>query len=171
MVGSPFLGHRQTDTLLTATSTDTTLSGANPRTPVFTLTADDLDSELGSQDISGILQSSRDIFTSTAGFSFGQARFRIRGYDSENTLVSINGVMVNDLENGWASWSNWGGLNDVTRWMTVRAGTGPSRYNFGGVGGYSEINVRPSDLRKGLRVSYASANRAYRNRIMATYKY
>ena len=159
----------QSDTLLTSPGTDTTAAGANPRLPVFTITADDLDSELGSQDISGILQSSRDVFTATAGFNFGQARFRIRGYDSENTLVSINGVMVNDLETGWASWSNWAGLNDVTRWMQVRSGTGPSRFNFGGIGGYTEINVRPSDLRKGLRVSYASANRAYRNRIMATY--
>jgi len=166
---APFLSMAQTDTLLTSPSTDTSAAGVNPQAPIFTLTADDLDAELGNQDISGILQSSRDVFTSTAGFNFGQARFRIRGYDSENTLVSINGVLVNDLETGWASWSNWAGLNDVTRWMQVRAGTGPSRYNFGGIGGYAEINVRPSELRKGVRVSYASTNRAYRNRIMATY--
>ncbi|MBK9418058.1 MAG: TonB-dependent receptor plug domain-containing protein [Flavobacteriales bacterium] len=146
-----------------------TLRRNEPQLPVFTITADDLDSELGSQDISGILQSSRDVFTNTAGFTFGQARFRIRGFDSENMLVSINGVLMNDLETGWASWSNWAGLNDITRWNQVRAGVNPSRYNFGGIGGYTEMNVQPSALRKGLRVSYASTNRAYRNRIMATY--
>ena len=147
---------------------DTTFRN-EPRLPVFTITATDLESELGNQDVSGILQSSRDVFTNTAGFTFGQARFRIRGFDSENMLVSINGVLVNDLESGWASWSNWAGLNDITRWNQVHAGISPSRYNFGSIGGYTEISVQPSTLRKGLRVSYASTNRAYRNRIMATY--
>ncbi|MDX9751646.1 MAG: TonB-dependent receptor [Flavobacteriales bacterium] len=161
--------HAQTDSTRVRQDPDTTAAAVQPRTPVFTITADDLDAELGNQDISGILQSSRDIFTSTAGFNFGSARFRVRGFDSEQMPVSINGVYMNDLELGWASWSNWGGLNDVTRWMQVRAGLGPSRVNFGGLGGYTNIDVRPTELRKGLRVSYASTNRAYRNRVMATY--
>ncbi|HQV50962.1 MAG: TonB-dependent receptor plug domain-containing protein [Flavobacteriales bacterium] len=136
------------------------------QTPIITVTADDLDSELGGQDVSGILQSSRDIFISTAGFNFGSARFRIRGYDSDNTLVTMNGVMVNDLESGWASWSDWGGLNDVTRYTSVTAGVGPTNFNFGSIGGTSDINIRPGAVRKGIRVSYASANRSYNNRIM-----
>ncbi len=52
--------------------------------------------------------------------------------------------------------------------MEVRTGVAASRYNFGGLGGYTDINVRASSLRKGIRVSYASANRAYRNRLMFT---
>lgn len=155
----------QSDTTISAQPADTSLA-TQPKVPVFTITADDLDSELGSQDISGILQSSRDIFTSTAGFSFGSARFRIRGYDSRNMLVSINGIQVNDLESGWAGWSQWAGLNDVTRWMQVRTGLAPSRLNFGGLGGFTNIQMRAGEMRKGTRVSYASTNRAYRNRIM-----
>jgi hypothetical protein len=168
LLAIPMIGLSQTDTTVAPVTPDTTSKATEPQLPIFTITADDLDSELGAQDISGILQSSRDVFTSTAGFNFGTARFRIRGFDPENTIVSINGVMVNDLESGWTTWSNWAGLNDVTRWMQVRTGVGPSRYNFGGIGGYSEINVRPSELRKGIRLSYASSNRAYRNRIMVT---
>lgn len=161
------VGFAQSDTTIAVQPPDTTVS-TEPRLPVHTITADDLDSELGSQDISGVLQSSRDIFTSTAGFSFGSARFRIRGYDSRNMVVSINGIQVNDLESGWARWSQWGGLNDVTRWMQVRTGIAPSRLNFGGLGGYTDIQLRASEMRKGTRVSYASTNRAYRNRIMFT---
>lgn len=157
----------QSDTTLAPVLPDTGLVN-RPQLPVFTITADDLDSELGSQDISGILQSSRDVFTAVAGYNFGSARFRIRGYDSENTLVTINGVLVNDLETGWAQWSSWAGLNDVTRSMQVRTGVGSTRYNFGGIGGSTDLNVRASSLRKGIRVSYASANRAYRNRVMVT---
>lgn len=157
----------QSDTTVAPVAPDTSVTN-RPQTPVFTITSDDLDSELGAQDISGILQSSRDVFTAVAGFNFGSARFRIRGYDSENTLVTINGVLVNDLETGWAQWSSWAGLNDVTRWMQVKTGIGATRYNFGSIGGSSDINVRSSSLRKGIRVSYASANRAYRNRVMVT---
>ena len=156
----------QTDTTL-AVRPDTTQTNT-PRVPVITVTADDLDSELGAQDISGILQSSRDVYTATAGFNFGTARYRVRGYDSRNMLVSINGVFVNDMESGWATWSQWAGLNDVTRYMEVRTGVAPSRYNFGGLGGYTDLNVRASNVRKGVRVSYASADRAYRNRLMVT---
>lgn len=158
----------QNDTLLTAPAPDTTDANNALRIPVFTLTTDDLDGELGNQDISGILQSSRDVFTAVAGFNFGQARFRIRGYDGENTLVTINGVRVNDLETGVAVWSNWAGLNDVTRWMQVRTGIGASRMIFGSIGGTTDMNIEAGSLRKGVRVSYASANRAYRNRIMVT---
>ncbi|MCB0770900.1 MAG: Plug domain-containing protein, partial [Flavobacteriales bacterium] len=157
----------QTDSTLTIAPLDSSET-ARAQIPIFSVTLDDLDSELGSQDVSGILQSSRDIFTSTAGFNFGSARFRVRGYESEYTLVTINGVLMNDLETGWASWALWGGLNDVTRYAQVRTGIGATRYNFGSVGGTSDINVRSSSLRKGIRMSYASTNRAYRNRIMVT---
>ncbi|MBX2979745.1 MAG: TonB-dependent receptor plug domain-containing protein [Flavobacteriales bacterium] len=146
-----------------------TVASTQPTTPVISVTADDLDSEVGSQDISGILQGSRDVFTSTAGFSFGSARFRIRGYDTRNMLVSINGILVNDMESGWATWSMWAGLNDITRWMQVRTGVSASRLNFGGLGGYTDIHMRASEMRKGVRTSYASTNRAYRNRVMFTY--
>ncbi len=138
------------------------------RIPVFTISADDLESEMESQDISGMLQSSRDIFTSTAGYNFGTARFRIRGYNTDNTLISLNGVLVNDFETWRTTWWKWGGLNDVTRNMTVRTGIQPSVYNFGGLGGFSEIDGRAGNFRKGTKVSYALSNRSYRHRLMAT---
>jgi hypothetical protein len=139
------------------------------RLPIFSTTAEDVDAELESQDISGLLQSSRDVYTATAGFNFGSARFRIRGYGSAHTVVMINGVKVNDLESGFATWSNWGGLNDVTRFMEVRAGVSASRTNFGDIGGYSNMDTRASSLRKGTRISYALSNRTYTHRLMLTH--
>ncbi len=159
----------QQDTSQVSLAADTLDFYDNPQMPDFTISAEDLDAELESQDISGILQSSRDVFTSTAGFNFGAARFRIRGYNSDHTLISINGVQVNDLETGRTTWWRWGGLNDVTRFMTIRTGLHPSRYNFGGIGGHAEIDARASNFRKGTRASFAAANRTYRQRIMATH--
>ena len=48
--------------------------------PVFTTTVDLLENELQSQDISGLLQSSRDVYVNQAGFNFSAARYRLRGY-------------------------------------------------------------------------------------------
>jgi hypothetical protein len=138
------------------------------RIPIFSSNSGEAESDLDAQDISGILQSSRDIFTSTAGFNFGNARFRIRGYDPENNIIMINGVKVNDLETGWASWSSWGGLNDVTRYMEIHTGISACRINFGGPGGYTNINTRASSIRKGHKISYALSNRSYDHRVMYT---
>lgn len=152
-----------------ATQPPDTSAQVGARLPIFSTTADDNGADMGSQDVSGLLQSSRDVFSSTAGFNFGNARFRIRGLGSENTTVLINGVRINNLETGWASWSNWGGLNDVTRWMEVRTSTSASDFTFGGIGGYANIDVRASHARKGTRVSYALSNRSYAHRFMVTH--
>jgi hypothetical protein len=138
------------------------------RLPVFNQSEDDND-DMGSQDIAGLLQSSRDVFTATAGFSFGPARFRIRGYGGENTTVLINGIRMNEMETGRAMWNGWAGLNDVTRYMDVKSGLHPSREIFAGIGGFSSINARASSLRPGTRVSYAGTNRNYHHRVMMTH--
>lgn len=157
----------QTDT--TKTSVLDSLDNAATANSSFIISESDLDAELGGQDISGLLRASRDVFSSTAGFNFGIARFRIRGLDSYHTNVSINGITMNDLETGRAAWWQWGGLNDITRYQTSRTGIHSSRVNFGGIGGYALIDARATATRKGTRVSYARTNRAYRNRLMVTH--
>jgi hypothetical protein len=81
--------------------------------PTISLNEDDAFEE--GENISGILSATRDVFQSTAAYVFGPARFRIRGYDSENNRTYLNGLPFNDLEVGRVFWSNWGGLNDATR--------------------------------------------------------
>lgn len=137
--------------------------------PTITLTDEDLEQETDNQNISGILSASRDVFVSAAAFTFGPARFRIRGYDSENTLVYLNGIPMNDLENGRVFWSIWAGLNDVTRNRDTDVGLGSMGYTLGGIGGGTTIDTRASTQRKQKRFSYSLANRSYRQRLMATY--
>ena len=137
--------------------------------PVFTTTVDLLENESQSQDISGLLQSSRDVYVNQAGFNFSAARFRLRGYSSENTRMFFNGIPVNDPENGWTIWSFWGGLNDVTRYPENKFGISSADATFGSVGGYSYISALPSEKKVGSRFSYAATNRSYRNRLMYTY--
>jgi len=121
------------------------------------------------QNISGLLHASNDVFASTAGFTFSGASFRVRGYDSENSYVSFNGIGVSNPENGRPNWSDWSGLNDATRVKELSYGLTPADNSFGAVGGMTDINTRASLYRKQIKLSYALSNRTYNNRIMLTY--
>lgn len=136
----------------------------------ITLSDDELDNDAsGADNISGLLSSSLDVFQRTAAFEFSQSFFRLRGLDSENGSVLINGISMNKLFSGRPQWSNWGGLNDVMRNQELTSGLAPSSYNFGGILGTTNINVRASEAREGGRITYSSSNRSYTNRLMATY--
>lgn len=136
--------------------------------PSNVISASELEEDEESQDISGLLQSSGDVFTSTAGFTFGPARFKIRGYDSRYTSVMINGISANDIETNRAYWSSWGGLNDATRNKEVDFGISAVSNSFGGIGGVTDILTRASEFSKGVKATYSVTNRSYRNRVMFT---
>lgn len=138
-------------------------------TPVFVINLDELESNSGGGNISGLLQSSRDVFAAAAGYNLSAARFRIRGYNSDKTTVFMNGVPLGDATNGWSQWYKWGGLNDVTRYSESKNWLCSNPYHFGGIGGYSNINVRATGINRGSRMSYAYTNRDYRHRMMYTY--
>lgn len=133
------------------------------------------DANLNSEDdgltdnISGLLQASRDVFLSAAAFDFSATFFRPRGLDNANGKVLINGVEMNKQFNGRPQWANWGGLNDVQRNQEFSMGMSANDYNFGDLAGTNNILMRASKYRRGGRISYASANRSYTGRVMASY--
>jgi hypothetical protein len=136
----------------------------------ITLTDDELNNDIGSADnISGLLQNSKDVYLKTAAFEFSASFFKIRGLDSDNAPLLINGIEMNKIYNGRPQWSNWGGLNNVTNAQEFSLGLAPSSFTFGGVLGSTNINVSASDARPGGAISYASSNRSYQHRVMATY--
>jgi len=151
---------------------DMTLSKDVSDSELFTITLsdDELDSDdSGLDNISGLLQSSQDVFQRTAAFEFSSSFFKVRGLDSENGSVLINGIEMNKLYDGRPQWSDWGGLNDVLRNQELTSGLQPSNYNFGGALGTTNMILRASQYREGGRVTYSSSNRSYTNRIMASY--
>lgn len=136
---------------------------------LIALTGSDFSDEESTSLSSGLLQATRDIFLSKAAFDFGQAFFRVRGYDSQNGKVLINGMPMNKFFDGRPQWNNWGGLNDVTRNQEYTFGLDASDYTFGGILGNTNIDTRPSGLRPGFRFSASASNRTYTGRVMATY--
>ncbi len=134
-----------------------------------TISTDDLLSEGSSGSVSGLLHGSKDVFLSAAAYTFGPMRFRVRGYDGEFTETSINGAPMSNMENGRTSWSNWGGLNNVTRYKNTTLGLNESEHSFGNVGGTTNIEMRPSTYRAQTNITYSLTNKNYRNRAMFTH--
>jgi hypothetical protein len=137
----------------------------------ITLSDEDLLDEEGggSDNVSGLLVSSKDAFLNAAAFNFGQAWFRVRGFDSENGTVLLNGIPMNKLYGGRPQWSNWGGLNDATRNQELTNGLAPSNYTFGGVLGTTNISTRASEYRPGTRITASGSNKSYTGRLMVTH--
>lgn len=133
------------------------------------LTENDLEDDSSMEVVSGLLQSSKDAFSRSAAFEFSQTFFKVRGLDAGSGVVLLNGIKMNKLFNGRPQWSNWGGLNDVTRNQEFTSCFSPSDDNFGGLLGTTYISTRASGYRPGFRLSASSSNRGYSGRFMATY--
>ena len=140
-----------------------------PATLITLLESDLSDDNSSSEITSGLLQSSRDAFLQASAFNWGQARFRVRGLNSENATMMLNGMIMNKIYDGRPQWNNWGGLNDVLRNQEFSMGAAISDYTFGGVLGSQQINTRASIYRKGGKISFSGSNTNYNWRTIATY--
>ncbi len=103
-----------------------------------------IEEQLSGQDIPLLLNKTPGVYATEQGGGDGDARITIRGFSQRNVAVMIDGIPVNDMENGWVYWSNWFGLSAVTRSIQVQRGLGASKLALPSVGG--TINI----LTKGL---------------------
>ena len=124
------------------------------KTPVAfsNITSKKLAEELASQDLPMILNSTPGVYATNTGGGDGDARINIRGFDQRNIAVMLDGVPVNDMENGWVYWSNWFGLDLITNTMQVQRGLGASKLAIPSVGGTINILTQGINSRKGIRV-------------------
>lgn len=136
--------------------------------PTISLDENDL-GDGGGQNISSVLAAGRDPFLSAASFNFSAVRFRIRGYDNDYFGTYMNGVPMDNLDNGFTPYGLWGGLNDVMRNRDASFGLRANTFAFGEIGSVTNIDARASKQRAQTSLSYAAANRNYNNRIMFTH--
>ncbi len=120
-----------------------------------------LNEELASQDIPMILNSTPGAYATQQGGGDGDARVTIRGFDQRNIAVMLDGIPVNDMENGWVYWSNWFGLDLVTKTMQVQRGLGASKLAIPSVGGTINILTKGINSKKQLRFRQEVGNNGY----------
>ena len=133
------------------------------KTPVAvsTIKGEQIEALVGNQEFPEILRKTPSIYVTKSGGGFGDSRINIRGFNQRNVAVMINGIPVNDMENGWVYWSNWAGLSDVTSQMQVQRGLGASKVVVPSVGGSINIITDAAKMKKGGTVSTSIGNDGY----------
>ncbi|MDY0781330.1 TonB-dependent receptor [Tenacibaculum sp. IB213877] len=141
----------------------TTSFAIDRKTPiaVSTIKAADIEMKLGTQEFPEILKSTPGVYATKSGGGYGDGRINLRGFNSENVAVMINGVPVNDMENGRVYWSNWAGLGDVTSAMQVQRGLGASKVAVPSVGGTINVISKTTDVKQGGNVMFSFGNDGY----------
>ncbi len=129
---------------------------------VSTIKAAEIQDKLGSQEFPEILASTPSVYATKQGGGFGDARINIRGFNQRNVAVMINGMPVNDMENGWVYWSNWAGLSDVTSAMQVQRGLGSSKLAISSVGGTINVITNTAAQKQGGTLRFGIGNDGYK---------
>ena len=131
------------------------------------------ESQLGEDDDQtvNIIQvgSANNVYTSNIGYQWSPVRFKFRAYDSRYNDVYMNGVMVNNIENGRFNFSTIGGMNDATRNQDAASPFEDNSFSIANLGGSSNYNFRASMQPAGHKVTLSGANRNYTLRGLYTY--
>jgi hypothetical protein len=116
--------------------------------------------ELASRDLPMLLNGTAGVYATQTGGGDGDARISVRGFDQRNVGVMIDGVPVNDMENGAVYWSNWFGLDAITSQMQVQRGLGATKIAMPSIGGTINILTSGIGSKKGgsLKQEYGTGN-------------
>ena len=135
------------------------------KTPVAfsTIPAKKIEEELAGQDIPMLLNSTPGVYATQQGGGDGDARINIRGFNQRNIAVMIDGIPVNDMENGWVYWSNWFGLSSVTSNTQVQRGLGASKIAIPSIGGTMNIITKGISNKAGGMLKQSIGPNGYLN--------
>ncbi len=133
------------------------------KTPVAvsTIKKEAIQLKLGNQEFPEILKSTPGVFVTRNGGGFGDGEVTMRGFNSENVAVLINGIPVNDMENGRVFWSNWASLGSVTSTVQTQRGLGAAKIAVPSIGGTINTITESTDSEKGGFVGFDVGNDGY----------
>ena len=116
-----------------------------------------------------MMNSNSNVYTSNVGYLWSPVRFKFRAYSSQYSDIYMNGVQVNNLENGQFNYSTIGGMNDATRNQDAATPFEVNAFGMSSIGGSSNYDFRASNYAAGNKVTLSGLNRNYTLRAMYTY--
>ena len=150
-------------------STETGKEDVKQDNAAFTFT----ESQLGEDDDMTqnviMVNSNTNLYTSNVGYLWSPVRFKFRAYGSQYNDIYMNGVQVNNLENGQFNYSTVGGMNDATRNQDAATPFESNAFGMAGIGGSSNYDFHASHFASGHKVTLSGVNRNYTARAMYTY--
>ena len=115
------------------------------------------------------INSSNNVYLNQMGWAWSGMWFKYRVLDNRYNDTYMNGVQVNNPENGRFTFSTIGGINDATRNKEDVSVFEANNYSFSGIGGSTNYNLRASQMAAGHKVTLTGTNRNYTLRGMYSY--
>ncbi|NOY50747.1 MAG: TonB-dependent receptor plug domain-containing protein [Chlorobi bacterium] len=128
---------------------------------VSNITKADLEEKLGSQDLPMIMNNTPSVYATAQGGGAGDARINVRGFNQRNVAIMINGVPVNDMENGWVYWSNWDGIADATASIQMQRGLSAVNLATPSIGGTMNIITSPAEMKGGVSAKFEAGSGSF----------
>ena len=126
-------------------------AGENTAVAYTNIDKEELNLRLASQDIPLALNTVPSVYSTGQGGGAGDSRINVRGFNQRNIAIMLNGIPVNDMENGWVYWSNWDGVADATSSIQVQKGLSAVNLATPSIGGSMNIITDPSSQeRRGM---------------------
>ena len=121
-------------------------------TPVAfsSLSKAELQQTLGSRDLPLSLNITPNVYSTTQGGGAGDARVNISGFNQSNVAIMINGIPINDMENGWVYWSNWDGIGDAASSLQLQRGLSAINLATPSIGGTINVITDPARRKAGF---------------------
>ncbi|WP_109830765.1 TonB-dependent receptor [Reichenbachiella versicolor] len=140
------------------------------KTPVAvsSITNEQITQRFSGLSVPDIVTSTPGIYTTQGAGGYGDQEIYIRGFDQTNVAFMINGIPVNDMENGRMYWSNFAGISEATREMQVQRGLGASKLAVSSIGGTVNMISQPAKKSKGGSFEYMNSNATWNNRLRFT---
>lgn len=130
--------------------------------PVSNIKMATIEEKLSNQEFPELLKSTPSVYVTKESGGYGDSRINVRGFDSSNLGVLINGVPINGMENGRVYWSNWSGLSDVTQFIQVQRGLGASKLGISSIGGTMNMVTKGTETKQGGSAYVGIGNDGYR---------
>ncbi|MBO4907418.1 MAG: TonB-dependent receptor, partial [Bacteroidaceae bacterium] len=165
---SAFAVHGWAQVPITPTTSETEQSIRDDNA-TFIFSESQLDDDADAQQDIIQINSASNIYTSNVGYLFSPLRFKYRALDQRYNEIYMNGVMVNNTENGSFSFSNIGGMNDATRNIDYALPFESNTFSMSGLAGSNNYNFRASSYAAGHKVTLSALNRNYTARAMYTF--
>lgn len=131
------------------------------------------ESQLGDNDdvTSDVIRinSSNNVYTNQIGWAWSDVWFKYRALDNRYNDIYMNGVQVNNPENGRFTYSTIGGINDAVRNRDDVGAFEGNNFSLSSIGGSSNYNLRASQMAAGHKVTLSAANRNYTLRGMYSF--
>ena len=128
--------------------------------PFNEMTKADIDFRLGGRGLPKALSTLPNVYVENGG-GWDDENVYVRGFDDRYTSYLINGIPMNDMENGNLYFSNWSVLADVASVVQVQRGAGSVNLATPSLGGVVNFMSMPASSEPSVVVKQEAGQHSY----------